>query len=348
MKKLLSVVAVFLCVVMTACGGSATSSSSSAPAPTPTPTPSPAPAEDSSVAPPPADAPDGVDDSWQKVLEKGELILGMETNFAPLGFTDDSGEIVGFEVEVANEVCNRLGITLVEQPIIWEEKEDDLALGKIDCVWNGMSITPQREKDMNLSEPYMENHIVFVVPADSGIETVEDLKGKSICVQYSSTAEELLQTDYADGGFYTVSLEDNFEALRQLELGFFDGMCGDSVFIDYWIATKAQGEYITIPATDEVDQYAIGFRKNDQALRDKIQETLDQLVADGTFTAISEKWFGRDIYAEMNGVSEDSGEDSENSDDEDSDSDNEDAEVMEDTDFLSSDSSADETDFLIP
>jgi polar amino acid transport system substrate-binding protein len=102
-------------------------------------------------------------------MSKGSLVMGLETTFPPLIFTTDSGEVVGFEIDLANEVCNRLGVTLIEQPIVWEEKEDDLALNKIDCIWNGLSVTPSREKEMCLSEPYMENHIVFIVPADAGV-----------------------------------------------------------------------------------------------------------------------------------------------------------------------------------
>ncbi|MDE5564466.1 MAG: transporter substrate-binding domain-containing protein, partial [Oscillospiraceae bacterium] len=100
-------------------------------------------------------AQDAADDSLQKVLDSGEFVLGLDASFPPMGFTDENNNIIGFDIDVAQEVCDRMGVTLVTQPIIWDAKEQDLNAGRIDCIWNGMSINPSREEAMNLSEPYM-------------------------------------------------------------------------------------------------------------------------------------------------------------------------------------------------
>ena len=110
------------------------------------------------------------DDSLQKVLDSGEFVLGLDASFPPMGFSDENNEIVGFDIDVAQAVCDKMGVTLVKQPIVWDAKEQDLESGRIDCVWNGMSISPSRAEAMNLSDPYMENEMIFVVPSDSDIK----------------------------------------------------------------------------------------------------------------------------------------------------------------------------------
>ena len=110
------------------------------------------------------------DDSLQKIRDAGQLVLGLDIEFPPMGFVNESGEIVGFDIDVAQEVCNRLGVSLVKQGINWDETENDLNSGKIDCIWNGMSVTESRAEEMNLSEPYMKNELIVVVSGDSTIK----------------------------------------------------------------------------------------------------------------------------------------------------------------------------------
>ncbi|HAJ96877.1 MAG TPA: amino acid ABC transporter substrate-binding protein [Ruminococcus sp.] len=297
MKSILSVLALFCCVSMTACGGANTST---APATSPTPATQPPAPEENTPDGEPAD-----DNSWEKVQKKGEFIMGLDSDFPPLGFTDDSGKIVGFEVDLADEICKRLNISLVTHEIVWEEKEDDLSLGTIDCIWSGMSVTPERERTMCLSEPYMGNNIVFIVPADSEIHSVADVGGKTIGAQDGSTSEELLEKEY-NSKVYITPLADNNELFRQLKLGLLDGVCVDSVVANYWNSNNG-GNYTVLNATEDSEKYAIGFRKADVSLRNKIQETMDSMIADGTFTGISMKWFGTDVYARMNETADNSG-----------------------------------------
>lgn len=233
-------------------------------------------------------------DSLQKVLDSGEFVLGLDASFPPMGFSDENNEIVGFDIDVAQAVCDKLGVKLVKQPIVWDAKEQDLDSGRIDCVWNGMSVSPSRAEAMNLSDPYMENEMIFVIPADSDIKSLDDVKGKTIAVQIGSTAEEILAgADFADT-ITTTPLEDNVTALQQLELGFSDAVFMDSVVATYLISSENRSLTI-LPEGLEKEEYAIGFRKGDQELRDKVQETLSELKADGTIAEISTKWFGSDI-----------------------------------------------------
>lgn len=234
------------------------------------------------------------DNSLQKVLDAHQFVLGLDATFKPMGYTDENDEIVGFDIDVAAEMCARLGVDLVKQPINWDTKEQDLNVGKIDCIWNGMSINASREKEMNLSEPYMKNSMVFVVPADSDAKEMKDLKKKNIAVQNGSSAQEILEaSDLADKITMT-ALATNVEALQQMELGLVDAVFLDSVVANYEISSSGKN-YVILPDGLEEEEYAIGFRKEDQALRDKVQEILHEMKEDGKLGEISTKWFGSDI-----------------------------------------------------
>ena len=236
----------------------------------------------------------GEDTSLQKVLDSKQLILGLDTSFPPMGFTDENNEIVGFDIDVAQEVCNRMGVELVKRPINWDTKEQDLNVGTIDCIWNGMSINASRLEAMNLSDAYMKNEMIFVVPAGSSVKSMDDLSGKTIGVQSGSSAQEILEGWDKYSEITATPLEDNVEALRQMELGFSDAVFLDSVVANYFI-TSNNKDYVVLDGNLEAEEYAIGFRKGDQALRDKVQEALSAMKADGSLGEISTKWFGSDV-----------------------------------------------------
>lgn len=236
----------------------------------------------------------GEDNSLQKVLDSGEFILGLDATFKPMGYTDENDEIVGFDIDCAEEVCSRLGVKLVKQPIDWDTKEQDLDSGKIDCIWNGMSINASRQEVMNLSEPYMKNSMVFVVAAGTldASASLDELKGKTVAVQSGSTAQEILQ---AAGLEVTENaLATNVECLQQLELNLVDAVFMDSVVANYEIKESGK-DYVILENGLEEEEYAIGFRKNDSALRDRVREILSEMKADGKLGEISTKWFGSDI-----------------------------------------------------
>lgn len=234
------------------------------------------------------------DNSLQKVKDAGQFILGLDATFKPMGYTDENGEIVGFDIDVAEEVCNRLGVKLVKQPINWDTLTTDLNVGKCDCIWNGLSINEERQEKMNLSEPYMKNAMVFVVKGDSTVAKMDDLKGKKISVQNGSSAQTILENSAIKDDITISPIATNVEALQQLELGVVDAVFLDEVVADYEIKNSGK-DYKKLAEGLEEEQYAIAFRKNDQALRDAVQKTLGEMKADGKLGEISTKWFGSDI-----------------------------------------------------
>lgn len=273
-KIITAAVASSMLVLSAGCGNDAGSSSSSSSKP------------ESSAS--------GEDNSLQNVLDSGKFILGLDATFKPMGYTDEHDEIVGFDIDVAEEVCKRMGVELVKESINWDTKEQDLNTGRIDCIWNGMSVSPSRAEEMNLSEPYMKNAMVFVVPADSDAKTMSDLSDKSIGVQNGSTAQEILEGSDIASTIKEQSMATNIEALQQMELGIVDAVFLDSVVAEYEINSSGK-DYVILPEGLEEEEYAIGFRKDDQALRDEVQKILSEMKADGTLGDISTEWFGSDI-----------------------------------------------------
>ncbi len=232
--------------------------------------------------------------SLQKVLDSGKLVLGLDATFKPMGYTDENDEVVGFDIDVAEEVCARMGVKLVKEGINWETKEQDLNAGRIDCIWNGMSVSPSRAEEMNLSEPYMTNAMVFVVPANSDITAMDQLADKIIGVQNGSTAEEILMASEIGATITEQAMATNIEALQQMELGIVDAVFLDSVVANFEITSSGK-DYKVLPDGLEEEEYAIGFRKADQALRDEVQRILSEMKADGKLGEISTEWFGSDI-----------------------------------------------------
>ncbi len=234
------------------------------------------------------------DNSLQKIKDSGKFILGLDATFKPMGYTDENDQIVGFDIDVADEVCKRMGVELVKQPINWETKETDLEVGKCDCIWNGMSVSPERAEKMNLSDPYMKNAMVFVVKSDSLVQSMDDLKTGKIAVQNGSTAQDILEKSEIKDTITVSAIATNVEALQQLEMGLCDAVFLDKIVADYEIKTSGKALKV-LPEGLEEEEYAIGFRKNDQKLRDEVQKILVEMKKDGKLAEISTKWFGSDI-----------------------------------------------------
>jgi len=147
---------------------------------------------------------------------------------------------------------------------------------------------------MNLSEPYMQNKMVFVVPADSTAQSMSDLADKAIGVQNGSTAQTILKDSSIGGTIKESALATNIEAMQQMDLGLVDAVFLDVIVAEYEI-TMGGKDYRVLSDGLAEEEYAIGFRKNDNALRNEVQKILGEMKADGTLAQISTAWFGKDI-----------------------------------------------------
>lgn len=236
------------------------------------------------------------DDSLQKVLDKKEFILGLDDSFPPMGFRDENNEIVGFDIDVAKEVCARLGVQLVCQPIDWNAKEQELNTGNIDCIWNGFTITEERKQKIAFTEPYVDNAQVVVVKASSPVRTLADLSGKKIGLQAGSSADQAVDDtpDFKKSLKEIVEFKDNLTALMDLEIGGVDGVVLDLLVANDNI-NRSGKDFRILDESLSKEEYGVGFRKNDLKLRDAVQEQLVAMAQDGTLADIAVKWFGADI-----------------------------------------------------
>lgn len=225
-----------------------------------------------------------------------KIVAGMDDTFAPMGFRDDSGKIVGFDIDMAEAVSKEIGVPIEFKPIDWASKETELNSGRIDCIWNGFTMTPERAKKLAFTKPYMDNIQVYAVLNDSAIKTPEDLKGKKISIQEASTAETALNRDEnLKKSFSEIKAYPDLTAcFMDLESGRCDAVLADSVLIEYYM-TKKPGQFKELEGVVSKDTFSIGIKKDNQALVDLLNDGIAKVVASGEAKKISEKWFGKDV-----------------------------------------------------
>jgi len=177
--------------------------------------------------------------SLQAILDKGTFILGLDDSFPPMGYRDDANQIVGFDIDLAQEVCNRMGVELVLQPIDWDAKELELSSGKIDCIWNGMTITDERVANMFFTKAYIANEQIVIVPTKSKIEKIADLKGKTVGLQKGSSSLEALNKNAVSSEVkQIVEYPENVSAFMDLKANRVDAFVVDSVAGRYIMANN--------------------------------------------------------------------------------------------------------------
>lgn len=224
------------------------------------------------------------------------FVLGLDDSFPPLGFRDENNQIVGYDIDLAHEVANRLGKTLVCQPIDWAAKEQELNTGKIDCIWSGFTMSEERVNAMAFTKPYLDNAQVAVVRKDSGFKTMADLKDLVIGVQAESSAVDAINDnqEFKNSVKKIIEFKENITALNDLGIGQVDAVIMDSVVANYSISQTGK-DFVVLDEILAHEEYGIAFKKDNTELRDKVQNALNEMEADGTVAKISEKWFGTNL-----------------------------------------------------
>lgn len=224
-----------------------------------------------------------------------KVIVGFDNTFVPMGFLDEDGNTVGFDVDLAKETFERLGMEVEFQPIDWSMKETELNSGNVDVLWNGYSLSQERKKIVSYSDPYLQNKQIIVTMADSNINKKADLAGKEVGTQQESTAQAAVEADTEfvsslKGG--APVLYDTYDkALRDLEIGRTSAVAGDEVLIRYYMSQKGEDKYKVLEENFGLEDYVVAFAKDNTELRDKVNDTLKEIKDDGTFDEIYAKWF---------------------------------------------------------
>lgn len=240
------------------------------------------------------------DNSLTKVQEQGYFTLGLDADFAPMGFTEDDGTIVGFDIDLANAVAEKMGVKVEVKPIDWDSKAMELSTGKIDVIWNGFSITDERRQEVLFSNPYLSTKQSVIVKAGSDIKTKADLAGKKIALQDGSTSEDALKADaatYESIGDDNISrFKENSQVLMEVEAGRADAAVIDEIFVRYYLQKENMlDKFVVLEEGFDEEDYGVGGRLGDYALMEAVNKALDECKAEGITSEISMKWFGEDL-----------------------------------------------------
>ena len=240
-------------------------------------------------------------DNWDKYQQQKSITVGFDNTFVPMGFEEKNGNYAGFDIELAQYVSKKLGITVHFQPIDWDMKETELQNGTIDAIWNGYSATDERREKVAFTIPYMQNTQILVVKKTSGIHSVEDMTGKVLGAQNGSSGmldfeehPEVLKNRVKGGDadqYQSVN-----EAIIDLKNDRIDALLIDRVYADYYLTPEGiADEYDTIPSGFESESFAVGVRPADKKLLEALNEAFKELYQEGIFQQISQKWFGEDV-----------------------------------------------------
>ena len=240
-------------------------------------------------------------DNWDKYQQQKSITVGFDNTFVPMGFEEKNGNYAGFDIELAQYVSKKLGITVHFQPIDWDMKETELQNGTIDAIWNGYSATDERREKVAFTIPYMQNTQILVVKKTSGIHSVEDMTGKVLGAQNGSSGmldfeehPEVLKNRVKGGDadqYQSVN-----EAIIDLKNDRIDALLIDRVYADYYLTTEGiADEYDTIPSGFESESFVVGVRPADKKLLEALNQAFKELYQEGIFQQISQKWFGEDV-----------------------------------------------------
>ena len=220
------------------------------------------------------------------------LVVGLDDTFAPMGFRDDKGQLVGFDIDLAKAVAEKIGYEVSFQPIDWAMKETELNSGNIDCIWNGYSITEERKTKVAFSTPYLDNAQLIITLAGSDITSKADLADKTVSVQKESSAlDAVTADDIAASLKEIVEFDTNIDCFMELDAQRCDAIVCDEVLARYIIKQRGEEKYNILADDFGKEEYGVGFRLTDTDLVNSVNKALEDLKADGTYKEIYTKWF---------------------------------------------------------
>lgn len=229
----------------------------------------------------------------ESIKEKGVLVAGLDDTFAPMGYRDENNKLLGFDIDMGEELGKRLGVKIEWQPTQWEGVILALDSKRFDIILSGMTVTEKRKESINFSVPYVNDGLVMVVKkGTTGFNTEADLKDKVVGTQAGSSGEEAVKK--MEGLKETKLYKTYPDAFNDLQVGRIPVVVSDAMTAGHYLEKRADifevvGEQLT------KEPMAIGIRKSDPELKEAIDKALIDMQKDGTLTAISMKWFQKDI-----------------------------------------------------
>ena len=233
---------------------------------------------------------------WDYIEDKGTIVVGLDDTFAPMGFRDDNNEIVGFDIDLAKATFKEMGLKVEFKAIDWTAKEAELASKKIDCIWNGLSVTPDRIKNLSMSKRYCANReLVMSMDKNINIKSAEELKNYKIATQADSAAADDIKAHelYDEFKDNVTEYKTYDQALLDMKAGRIDVVVIDEVYATYNNQNKEKLDESEFNFGS--DDYAVGFRKEDTQLTEKFNEALKAIIDSGEAEKISKDWFNRNL-----------------------------------------------------
>jgi cystine transport system substrate-binding protein len=235
----------------------------------------------------------GTDDSLSSVLESGTLTVGTEGTYRPFSFhADGSGDLTGYDVEVATAVADELGVKVAFEETQWDAIFAGLEAGRFDTIANQVSITPEREASYAFSTPYTYSTGVIVVPeANTDITSFKSLAGKTTAQSLTSNWNTLA----TESGATVQGVEGWAQSVALVEQGRVDATINDKLtYLDYKKQTGAAGLKVAAE-TEDRSESAFAFAQEGTALAAAVSDALATLSENGTLAAISDTYFGADV-----------------------------------------------------
>lgn len=240
-------------------------------------------------------------DTYTLAKDGQTIIIGLDDTFVPMGFREKDGSLSGFDIDLATAVFKKLDVPIRFQAIDWSMKETELSNQTIDLIWNGYSKTPDREKTVAFSIPYLANRQVLLTKKTSGVKKAADMNGKNLGAQSGSSGYDAFTNqpevlkDIVKGND-AVQYSSFTEGFLDVKAGRIDSLLIDEIYAGYYLANEPDGDDYTLIETGfDSENFAVGMRPADKILQEKINSTIEALVDDGTFAKLTKKWFNEEL-----------------------------------------------------
>ena len=237
---------------------------------------------------------ESADDLLAQIKERGNIVVAMEGTWAPWTYHDDNNDLVGYDVEVAQNIAEKLGVEVEFVEGEWDGLLAGLETGRYDIMVNGVGVTKERAEKYNFSTPYAYNKTAVIVRGDyDEISSMEDLKGKKTANTISSTYAAQAEAY----GATVTGVDDLNQTIELLLSKRIDATLNAEVVFNDYKKEHPEADVKIATYSDQVEEIAIPIRKGDDTvtLLDAVNDALDEMAKDGTLTELSEKYFGMDI-----------------------------------------------------
>jgi polar amino acid transport system substrate-binding protein len=236
----------------------------------------------------------------QNTSDENVLVIGVDDTYPPMEYRDEDNNLVGFDVDLANALAEKLGMEIEWVSMAWDGIFQGLDADRYDCIISSVSMTTARLEEFEFTAPYLANgQVIVVAPGNESIETSADLAGKKVGYQSATTADDAVQKHLESYNFETFGYEEIIQTFSALDAGRIDCIVVDyAVAIDY--ATKFPEKYVISSAQLTNEPIAICIKKGNTDLLDRMQAALDELKDEGTLKTISETWFDIDLTSDIN------------------------------------------------